>query len=63
MSSLTLTGALRLIARDKPDPPTPVQSFDKAVERLVDKVDSLPDDQRKNHVEAAVNDLCRRNRS
>jgi hypothetical protein len=57
MSSLTLTGALRLIAKDKPEPPTAVHSFDKTVERLVGKVGTLPDDQREDHVEAAVNDL------
>jgi len=57
MSFLTLTGALRLVAKDKPEPPTAVQSFDKTVERLVGKVETLPDDQREDHVEAAVNDL------
>jgi hypothetical protein len=56
-SYLTLGGALRLIARDKPDPPTPAIKYENAEKRLLGLLDSLPSDQVEDHAGATINAL------
>jgi len=57
MSSLTLTGALRLIAKDKKAGPTATVAYDNAEKRLIEKLERLPDDQRNVYVQATITTL------